>query len=390
VIGKLLGIVTGHLLLEWKDRSNLFWMLIMPIAFIGIFGSMFRGDPEGRASFSLAVVDEDDTFLSGRLIETLEAEQFDVEVLAPASADTTPVRVRRVTIPAGFSDNLALGIQVGLELEANPENDSSADITAEVHLYQSIARMLTALAAIDTSAAAGRLDVESTGFQERFREQIAVPDLIEARSTIAERWRQMPRRTGASAQSMLILFLLMNPAISGAVVLTRERQSRVLARLATLPISRAGLLAGKVLGMLALGLIQSLIILVLGTVIFGVDWGNNPIALLLLLICFGLAAAALGIFLGAFLRTPEQASAIGWIIPLFLGAIGGCWWPLEVTPSWMQTLGHISPAAWAMDGMHGLISFGKGAAAIVVPCFVLLGYAAVLTGIGARLLRTSE
>ena len=189
---------------------------------------------------------------------------------------------------------------------------------------------------------------------------------------------------------MLVLFLLMNTSISGAVFLAQDRQSGVLARLATLPINRAGLLTGRIVGLLGLALVQSAIMLIFGHFIFGVSWGPDPVALLALILCLGLAASALGIFLGAVLRTPEQASAIAWIVPLFLGAIGGCWWPLEVTPEVMQALGHLSPAAWAMDGMHGLISFGKGAPAIFIPCLVLLGYATILTAIGSRLLRTSD
>jgi ABC-2 type transport system permease protein len=107
-----------------------------------------------------------------------------------------------------------------------------------------------------------------------------------------------------------------------------------------------------------------------------------------LLLCLALTAASIGIFLGGLVRTPEQAGAIAWIVPLFLGAIGGCWWPLEIVPRWMQIFGHVSPAAWAMDALHGMLSFGKGPGVIVVPCLVLLGYAAVFISVGARSLKT--
>jgi hypothetical protein len=50
----------------------------------------------------------------------------------------------------------------------------------------------------------------------------------------------------------------------------------------------------------------------------------------------------------------------------------------------MQIAGHISPAAWAMGALHGLISFGRGGEVVVVPCLVLLGYAAVFLTVGAR------
>jgi ABC-type multidrug transport system permease subunit len=53
----------------------------------------------------------------------------------------------------------------------------------------------------------------------------------------------------------------------------------------------------------------------------------------------------------------------------------------------MQVAGHVSPAAWAMDALHGLISFGKGGEAVIIPSLVLLGYATAFLAVGARKLR---
>ncbi|MDM7916402.1 MAG: ABC transporter permease [Candidatus Eisenbacteria bacterium] len=135
-------------------------------------------------------------------------------------------------------------------------------------------------------------------------------------------------------------------------------------------------------------MLQAVVLLAAGRLLFGVYWGNSALGLAVLLVCLGLACASLGLLLGSILRSEEQASALGWIVPLFLGAIGGTWWPLEIVPSWMRAAGHVSPAAWAMDGLHGLISFGRGAAAVTVPALVLLGFAAAFFAAGARLLRT--
>jgi len=137
-----------------------------------------------------------------------------------------------------------------------------------------------------------------------------------------------------------------------------------------------------------IGLVQSAIMILAGALIYKVWWGPSPLALLVLLVCLAVTSASLGIFLGGLVHTPEQAGAIAWIVPLFLGAIGGCWWPLEVVPRWMQILGHVSPAAWAMDAMHGMLSFGKGPEVILVPCLVLMGYAGLLLIVGARSLKT--
>ncbi len=381
----IFALAAGVLRLELRDRSNVFWMLIMPLGFIGLFGGMMRGDAPARPG--LAIEDRDGRFLSRRLTEHLAREDL---AMVDDSAAIAEGLVRTLIIPAGFEDSIAAGHRVGIALRHGKRSDVARDFSAEVRIYKAIARMLATLAEMDTVRGAHVLPVSSPGFQERYEAMAARPDPVRVDVRTAGRGRAVPSGFAGSAQSMLVLFLLMSTSMSGAVSLTQEKQSRVLSRLATLPVSARGLLAGKVLGLLGIALVQSAIILGLGSLLYHISWGHEPVALFVLLVCLGLASAALGIFLGGLLRTPDQAGAVAWLIPLLLGAIGGTWWPLELVPTWLQVAGHLSPTAWAMDGLHGLISFGRGASAVVIPCAVLLGYAAFLIAAGSRLLRVSE
>ena len=67
-----------------------------------------------------------------------------------------------------------------------------------------------------------------------------------------------------------------------------------------------------------------------------------------------------------------------------LAALGGCWWPIEITPAWMQKLALALPTGWAMDAMHKLVNFGDGAAAALPHVAVMLTSALVIGWIGAR------
>jgi ABC-type multidrug transport system permease subunit len=58
-------------------------------------------------------------------------------------------------------------------------------------------------------------------------------------------------------------------------------------------------------------------------------------------------------------------------------------------PRWMQHAGHALPTAWAMDGFHALISFGRGLEGVALPSLVLLLFACAFSAAGARLLRGS-
>ncbi len=421
----ILALAAGLLRLELRERSNLFWMVALPIAFIAIFGGMMNGTEARKPA--LTVEDRDGSFLSQRFCGHLKAQDLDLRIetpgadsgspgsapasggtpvsaaatgaagSAPSSASprsdtvsTAEVKDRTLIIPRGFADSLASGRRIRLPYRTPSNADARYDLSAEVHVYQAIARLLATLAQIDTVSGDHVLAVSSPEFQSRYQSVASRPDLIHASVRTAGRGQTVPVGFAGSAQSMLVLMLLMNTCMTGAITLTREKQNRILARVATLPVSRAGILAGKILGLLGISLIQAAVVIVLGSLIFHVSWGPDPLALLVLLVCLGLSAAALGFFLGGLIRTPEQAGAVAWIIPLLLGALGGTWWPLELVPHWLQVVGHISPTAWAMDGMHGLISFGRGASAIVAPCLVLLGYALVLIAGGSRLLRVTE
>jgi ABC-type multidrug transport system permease subunit len=181
-----------------------------------------------------------------------------------------------------------------------------------------------------------------------------------------------------------------NTGMYGGISLIVEKQERILARMAGCPLSRGGIVAGKLLGGVLIAAVQAAVLLLAGRLLFRADVGHSVLGLALVVVCFALVCAALALAWGAVVRRPEQAYVLVLVTSMFLGALGGCWWPLEVVPGWMQTLGHLSPTAWAMDGLHALISFGAGAGAVAVPCLVLLAYAAVLSFLATRGLRFTE
>ena len=68
-------------------------------------------------------------------------------------------------------------------------------------------------------------------------------------------------------------------------------------------------------------------------------------------------------------------------IGIVLGALGGCWWPIEITPAWMQGLQKLMPTGWTMDALHKLISFQAGAASAIPNVVILLIASLVVAGL---------
>ena len=61
--------------------------------------------------------------------------------------------------------------------------------------------------------------------------------------------------------------------------------------------------------------------------------------------------------LAALVRTAEGASSAGVLVSLVLAPLGGSWWPLFITPDWMQALGKLTPHGWANTAFNNLMLF---------------------------------
>ena len=82
----------------------------------------------------------------------------------------------------------------------------------------------------------------------------------------------------------------------------------------------------------------------------------------------------------------RERATVAWLRDV-LAALGGCWWPIEVTPGFMQKLALWLPTGWAMDAMHKLISFHAPASSVTANVIGLL-VAALATGfVAARVFR---
>jgi ABC-type multidrug transport system permease subunit len=93
---------------------------------------------------------------------------------------------------------------------------------------------------------------------------------------------------------------------------------------------------------------------------------------------------------GFAIRQHEKMIGIAIISGLAMAAVSGCWWPLELTPPWMQRLGRSLPSGMALRAMHLLISYGRGAEAVWPHVLGLLAYAAGTAALFLKLLSRSE
>jgi ABC-type multidrug transport system permease subunit len=119
--------------------------------------------------------------------------------------------------------------------------------------------------------------------------------------------------------------------------------------------------------------------LAFGTFLFNMVWGPDFAMIVVILTAWAGFCASAGLLLGAIAQTQAQAGGLGVLTANMLAALGGCWWPIEVTPGWMQSLQNFIPTGWTMDALHKLISFQAGAAS-AIPQLVILVLGSLVVG----------
>ncbi len=138
---------------------------------------------------------------------------------------------------------------------------------------------------------------------------------------------------------------------------------------------------------MALGLVQIGFAMLVGSLLFGIGWGESLGMVLAVLFAYAALTAALGLLLGSLARSEGQAVGLGVLAANVLAALGGCWWPIEITPGWMQSFARYLPTGATMDALHKLVNFGLPAAS-ALPHLAAMLLAALLVGrLSGRLFR---
>ena len=380
-------LAVNDLRLTVRDRPALIWMVVMPVAMMWLFGNMGGGGGTDAPTITLSVANQDDGWLSTALIEELADASINMLEVDPAQADDDTPHYRTLVIPPGFTSGVLSGEQQTLRLEKEPGSNEEFGVAAEVHIVRAIVRTLGRLVEMNDLGTLEPGPDHARPALERFREMGLRQDLVTLAVSTAGRGRPVPSGRAQSVPGIMTFVVMMMTLIYGGVFLTIEKESGMLRRQAALPMTRRGVFLGKLLGRLLMAAIQIVLLVLAGRFLFGVSWGSSPLGLALMLTSFAVAIATLSTLLGAVLKTPAQASSVGWIGSMVMAALGGCWWPGEVMPAWMRSASHALPTAWAMDGFHSLISFGYGVQAVLLPSAVLFAFGAVFTVLGARFLR---
>jgi ABC-2 type transport system permease protein len=368
-----------------RDRLALFFLVLLPVVIIAIIGITFGDAASERLPVGIA--DEG----AGPLGDELRAALAASPALDPRGYDDTDAlgkAVRRgvvsagVVLPAGYDQALRAGRAAEVTFVVDQTRPAPAPVRSAVSAV--VARQ-----AAEVKAARFAADHAGVGFDTalaRARALSALPEQVRVEATtIGGREDALPTGFNYTAPANLVLFVFIT-SLAGAAGLIEARRLGVTRRMLATPTTASTILFGEALSRFAVALLQGMIIFLVGWLVFGVDWGDPPAALILV-VTFALVGTGVGMLLGSVLRNAEQATSIGPPVGIALGMLGGCMWPLAIVPQPMRVVGHLFPQAWAMDAFIALIAKGEDIAGIARQLAVLAAFAVALLALATWRLR---
>ena len=371
------------MLLAWKDtriffrdRAALAFAFLLPFIFVIGFSLALRDVGPGNEALQFTVATQETAGISVQAVETIVAAAEGLAVTrdyddALAAVDAGEID-GFVAFPADFTQRFLSGETATLEVVVG--DVPAADEAALRGFAQEIAvRFSEAQATLSAVVALGSPQDAAAAMEELFSDSggPAIGLRVEQVGEIA------PFNTSNFVLPGYLTMFVFFTAAMGAEALARERQTHTLERLMANGVRRESLIVGKFLAGGIIGVVQVAVMWIVGALAFGIDLGASPVAVVLLSLLMVVASAAFGVMLASFVSNVRTASAAGVLTSLVLAPLGGSWWPLFITPPFMQSLGRLTPHGWANGGLNKLMLFGAEFTDVGPEMIALVVFAAV-------------
>jgi ABC-2 type transport system permease protein len=405
---KALSITFKDLQILWQDRGSVVMLFLLPLLFIVVFSGALGaiGSSSHDTRIALVVIDRDGGKSAQTLVEKLDqggSVRVELQDEAKAMTRLNLADITRVlVIPEAFSRDIAASNPTTLHLIVHPDasleqtdavrrsvEGVARGMSLQIQLLEAMEQMREMQSGVRESADAFTVERMQRQARSQF-ERAQTQPLVSVEQRVPQQASQGQAAFDASTfavTGMLVLFVFLS-AQKTAESIYEEKKAGTFRRLLAAPMSKAGLLAGKMLPNLIMGVVQSAVILAFGIVglrLIGmkpVTLGVEPLTTALIIVLVALCSSAFDILIAALARTEAQIGGLSTLLLWGMGFLGGGLMPLFFLEQFLGPLPRIVPHYWANHALTNLMTRGLGLADVTMDISMLLGFTALFFVIG--------
>lgn len=235
-------------------------------------------------------------------------------------------------IPSDFSANFLAGKSVNVTVYGNPSSSSSGIVSGTVN---AVINALN-LKRLGGAPTIGMTETTVIGKSYKYVDFL-VPGLI-----------------GYS--------LLVGPMFSLVNISSLYKKTKLFRQFSLTPLTKSEWLVSKILWYTLLAVISFVLMVAAGWYFFGVHLVLSP-WLIPFMILGPMFFASLGMLVGIVAKSVETASVVANVITFPMMFLSGTFFPISIMPSWLQSLAHIFPLYYIVDGLNAVMIYNDVAQA---------------------------
>ncbi len=192
--------------------------------------------------------------------------------------------------------------------------------------------------------------------------------------------------TGVSYQEFIFPGILAMTILFGSLFfglyIILDKRVDFLKEVLVSPLNRSTIFLGKVIGGSTDGIIQIILLLILGALFFGIPFSVYSVIMsFIIVILLLISITSLGLTIGAMMESPEGFGLISSfvIFPLFF--LSGALFPVDKLPAWLHVFVVINPVSYAVDALRTVI-LGISGFGLILDFIVLIVFAILMVLIG--------
>ena len=355
-----------------RDPRSLMAALTQPVLVLLLFGYALSLDVDRIPAM---IYDADRSAESQKLVQEFRGSRYfqivdEVDSYKPIERAMDQRRILiGVAIPADYSRNLLQGHESPVQILLDGADSNTASIA------QGYAQGL-----VQTYARHAREDAQSLRTGSVLRTPVDASVRVWYNPDLVSRNYIVPGLIGVI--TMIIAALLTSLTIA------REWENGTMEQLLSTPVRPIEMALGKLSAHFLLGLVDMLIALFVGIVIFKVPLKGSAVLLLFSACVFLYGALAWGLYISAMFRNQLGAYQMGTLtsfLPAFL--LSGFIYPIANMPWIIRVISVIIPARYFIDMTKGIFLKGTGLRLLWVDLLLLIVYAVGVSFLAVRKLR---
>jgi ABC-2 type transport system permease protein len=169
----------------------------------------------------------------------------------------------------------------------------------------------------------------------------------------------------------IVLFGFVMVMFSSAMILSRDRETSLLARLLTTPLRSSDFVSGYSVPYLLVAIVQAAVLMSVG-VALGLDSDGSVVLVASVLGLMAIFYVALGMVFGALLTVAQTSGA--YAVVLILTIFGGAWFDLDEIGGVFLTIGDVLPFKHALDATRAVMADGARLGDVATDLYWIGGY----------------